>query len=145
MNKLTALDLTPFYRHAIGMDRVFDRLMDQIEVSSNTQNYPPYNIVKTGENTFEVQVAVAGFAPGEIDVNVRDSNLVVTGERIEQADTTVEYLHHGIGTRKFIRTFSLADHVEVVSATVKNGILVVSLERKIPDALQPKSIAITYE
>jgi molecular chaperone IbpA len=80
MTKITAMDLSPFYRNSIGVDRLFGRIMDQIDHSSNT-NYPPYNILKTGEDTFEIQVAVAGFGPGEIDVQVKDGELIITGEQ----------------------------------------------------------------
>jgi molecular chaperone IbpA len=145
MTKLTALDLHPFYRNSIGVDRLFDRLINQIDTAS-TQNYPPYNILKTGDNTFEVQVAVAGFTQGEIEVAVREGNLIITGEKLpEELLEGTEYTHKGISDRRFIRTFNLADYVEVNTASVKNGILIVKLERNVPEALQPKTIAITYE
>ena len=145
MTKLTALDLSPFYRNSIGVDRLFGRIMDQIDHASST-NYPPYNILKTGDDTFEIQVAVAGFAQGEIDVNVKDGELVITGEKQPEAMLVgTEYLHQGISARKFIRTFSLGDYVEVQSATSKDGILTVKLERIVPESAKPKTIAITYE
>jgi len=144
MTKLTALDLTPFYRNSIGVDRLFDRLIGQIDHASS-QNYPPYNIVKTGENTFEVQVAVAGFSQGEIEINVKDGDLVITGEKINtELPAGHEYTHQGISARRFVRSFSLADYVEVESAIAKDGILTVKLERHIPEAMKPKTIAITY-
>jgi molecular chaperone IbpA len=144
MTRLTSLDLSPFYRNSIGVDRLFDRLINQIDTAAST-NYPPYNIVKTGENTFEVQVAVAGFSQGEIEVSVKDGNLIVTGEKIN-ADLPEghEYTHQGISARRFVRTFSLADYVEVESAIARDGILTVKLERHIPEAMKPKTIAITY-
>jgi molecular chaperone IbpA len=147
MTKLTALDLTPFYRSAIGVDRLFDRIVGQLDASATTNNnYPPYNILKTGENTYEVQVAVAGFKQGEVNVEVKEGTLIVTGEKIEvELPEGYSYEHQGISSRRFIRTFSLADYVEVKNATSKDGILTVSLERHIPEALLPKSIAITYE
>jgi len=147
MTKLTALDLTPFYRSAIGVDRLFDRIVGQLDASATTNNnYPPYNILKTGENTYEVQVAVAGFKQGEVNVEVKEGTLIVTGEKIEvELPEGYSYEHQGISSRRFIRTFSLADYVEVKNAVSKDGILTVSLERHIPEALLPKSIAITYE
>jgi molecular chaperone IbpA len=147
MTKLTALDLTPFYRSAIGVDSLFDRIVGQLDASAtNNNNYPPYNILKTGENTYEVQVAVAGFKQGEVNVEVKEGTLIVTGEKIEvELPEGYSYEHQGISSRRFIRTFSLADYVEVKNATSKDGILTVSLERHIPESLQPKSIAITYE
>jgi molecular chaperone IbpA len=144
MTRLTSLDLSPFYRNSIGVDSLFDRLINQIDTSAST-NYPPYNIVKTGENTFEVQVAVAGFSQGEIEINVKDGNLIITGEKLAESQTEVhEYLHQGISARRFVRTFSLADYVEVESAVARDGILTVKLERHIPEAMKPKTIAITY-
>jgi molecular chaperone IbpA len=123
---------------------LFDRLISQIDTAPST-NYPPYNILKTGENTFEVQVAVSGFSQGEIEVNVKDGDLVITGEKTETVlPEGYEYTHQGISARRFIRTFSLADYVEVNSAICQDGILTVKLERHIPEAMKPKTIAITY-
>jgi molecular chaperone IbpA len=144
MTRLTSLDLSPFYRNSVGVDSLFDRLINQIDASATT-NYPPYNIVKTGENTFEVQVAVAGFSQGEIEVSVKDGNLIITGEKLStELPTGYEYTHQGISARRFVRTFSLADYVEVESAIAKDGILTVKLERQVPEAMKPKTIAITY-
>jgi molecular chaperone IbpA len=144
MTKITSFDLTPFYRNAIGVDRLFDRITQQIDHAAGT-NYPPYNIVETGENTYEVQVAVAGFTQGEIEIFVKNGELNITGEKIETLTEGHIYRHQGIGARKFIRTFSLGDYVEVKSATSKDGILTVKLERIIPESAKPKTIAITYE
>ena len=144
MTRLTTLDLSPFYRNSIGVDRLFDRLISQIDTSTTT-NYPPYNILKTGENTFEVQVAVAGFSQGEIEVSVKDGDLIITGEKLNtELPEGHEYTHQGISARRFVRSFSLADYVEVESAIARDGILTVKLERHIPEAMKPKTIAITY-
>ena len=145
MTKITSFDLTPFYRNTIGVDRLFDRIMDQFDHAAQSQNYPPYNILKTGENTFEVQVAVAGFSQGEIEVSVKDGDLIITGEKVNtELPEGHEYTHQGISARRFVRTFSLADYVEVESAIARDGILTVKLERHIPEAMKPKTIAITY-
>ena len=145
MTRLTTLDLSPFYRNSIGVDKLFDRLMGQIDAGGTTQNYPPYNIVKTGDNTYEIQVAVAGFTQGEVEVNVKEGNLIITGEKLSnELPEGHTYEHQGISARRFIRTFTLADYVEVTNAVSKDGILTISLERKVPEALQPKTIAITY-
>ena len=145
MTRLTTLDLSPFYRNSIGVDKLFDRLMGQIDAGGTTQNYPPYNIVKTGETTYAIEVAVAGFTQGEISVNINDGQLIISGEKgsteLPEGHT---YEHQGISARRFIRTFTLADYVEVTSATNKDGILTIELERHIPEALLPKTIAITY-
>lgn len=146
MTRLTTLDLSPFYRNSIGVDRLFDRLMGQIDAGTTTQNYPPYNIVTTGENTYEIQVAVAGFTQGEVNVNVNEGQLIITGEK--QSTELPEghsYDYQGISARRFIRTFTLADYVEVTSAQSKDGILTIKLERQVPEAMKPKTIAITYE
>lgn len=142
MTKITSFDLAPFYRNAIGVDRLFDRIMNQVEHAAT--NYPPYNIVETGENNYEVQLAVAGFTQGEIEITVKDGELIITGEKTETLPEGHVYRHQGISARKFIRTFSLGDYVEVKDALVKDGILAVKLERIIPDSAKPKTIAINY-
>ena len=144
MTKITAFDLSPFYRNAIGVDRLFDRIVNQIDHAAST-NYPPYNIVETGENTYEVQVAVAGFSQGDIEITVKDGELIITGEKSETLPEGHVVRHHGISARKFIRTFSLGDYVEVRTAIAKDGILTVKLERVVPESAKPKTIAITYE
>ena len=143
MTRLSTLDLTPFYRNSVGIDRLFDSMLSRID-STSTGNYPPYNIIKKDEDNYIIEVATAGFAEGEIDVQVNDGQLIITGEKPE-SDVEVNYLHQGIGTRKFVRSFQLAEYVEVKSATVENGILVVTLERLVPETMKPKSIAITYK
>ena len=146
MTRLTTLDLSPFYRNSIGVDKLFDRLMGQIDAGGSTQNYPPYNIVKTGDNTYEIQVAVAGFTQGEVTVNVNEGNLIIVGEKLStELPEGHIYEHQGISARRFIRTFTLADYVEVTSAISRDGILTVKLERQVPEAMKPKTIAISYE
>jgi molecular chaperone IbpA len=144
MTKITTLDLTPFYRASIGVDRLFDRIVNQIDTTTTT-NYPPYNIVKTGDNTFEIQVAVAGFTQGELEVNFHDGQLIVTGEKKIIPNPDHVYQHQGISARKFMRTWPLVDYMEVIDAVAKDGILTVSLEQRLPEAMKPKAIAITYK
>ena len=145
MTKITSFDLTPFYRSTVGIDSLFDRITRNIDMAANAGNYPPYNIVKTGDETYEIQIAAAGFRQDEIEVEVKDGQLVVQGGQGNQARPEVEYLHHGISNRSFIRTFQLSDYVEVKEAHMKDGILTVRLEREIPEAAKPKKIAITYQ
>ena len=146
MTRLTTLDLSPFYRNSIGIDRLFDRITNQIDTAGNSNtNYPPYNILKTGENTYEIQVAVAGFAQGEVEVNVNEGELTITGEKTEtELPEGYKYEHHGISARRFIRSFTLDNYVEVVSAESQDGILTIKLERRLPEAMKPKTIAIQY-
>ena len=145
MTKITTLDLSPFYRNSIGIDRLFDRITNQIDTANSNTNYPPYNILKTGENTYEIQVAVAGFTRGEVEVNVNEGQLTITGEKAEtELPEGHKYEHHGISARRFIRSFTLDNYVEVISADSQDGILTVKLERKLPEAMKPKTIAINY-
>ena len=143
MTKITSFDLTPFYRNTVGIDRLFDRITSQIDAAAGG-NYPPYDIVRTGEDAYEIRVAAAGFQQGEIDVEFHEGRLTVRGQQNREEETGLEYLHHGISARNFVRTFTLADYVEVKGAVMKDGILTVQLERVVPESQKPKSIAITY-
>jgi len=144
MTKITALDLTPFYRHTVGVDRLFDRIMNQFDSATQVGNYPPHDIVKTGEDSYEIRLAVAGFAQGEINVTFQDGELAIVGEHTQQDDAAHEFLHRGISARRFHRSFTLADHVEVIGAEARDGILTVHLQHRVPEEARPKSIAITY-
>jgi molecular chaperone IbpA len=139
---LRSLDIPSVHRFGIGFDNMFDELMRMN--SQQSLNYPPYNIVKHSEDAFAIELAVAGFKEGEIDITLERNQLTVKGEVFTDVDTTKEYLHHGISARAFTRTWTLADHVKVSGAKSENGILTISLERKIPDEQKPKQIAISY-
>lgn len=138
----STFDLPTLHRHAIGFDRMFEEL-NRTFANSKSDNYPPYNVVKLDDAHYVVEVAVAGFAEEELDVELKDGVLTVAGERAKQEDTP-EYLHRGISARSFVRRFTLADNVEVRAATVKNGILSVALEHVVPEEKKPKKIAITF-
>jgi len=143
---LRSFDIPSIHKFGIGFDSMFDELL-RASNQQNTQNYPPYNVVKHSEDKFVIELAVAGFREGDIAVTVEKNQLTITGEKIESLDELakeVEYLHRGISSRSFNRTFTLADHVEVVDASSKDGILSITLERKVPEELQPKKIAIAY-
>lgn len=139
---LHALDLPTIHRHAIGFDRMFEEL-NRTFASGKSDNYPPYNIAKLDDTHFVVEVAVAGFDENELDIELKDGELLVKGEK-EKKETDVEYQHKGISTRNFTRSFTLGDNVEVRGATVKNGILAVALELIVPDEKKPKKIEITF-
>ena len=137
---MRTFDFSPLYRSAVGFDRLMS-VLDAAQKTSGDDGYPPYNIEKTGEDAYQVTVAVAGFGPDDLDVQVRDGQLVIAG-KIEKAGGEAAYLHRGIARRAFERRFQLADHVEVKGADLKDGLLVVDLEREIPEALKPRRIAI---
>ena len=139
---LRSLDIPSIHKFGIGFDRVFDDLVNAT-VQSQT-NYPPYNVVKHDENSFSIELAVAGFMSGEIDVEVEKNQLFVRGEKATNVDEKHEYLHRGISSRSFVRSWVLGEHVQVKDAKVENGILTVMLERVIPEEDKPKKIAITY-
>ena len=141
---LRSFDVPQLHKFGIGFDNMFDELMRVTSQQTNS-NYPPHNVIKTAENKVTIEVAVAGFAEGEIDIQVDKRTLTITGEQIREEDADWEYLHRGISSRDFTHSFSLADHVEVKNASVRNGILRVYLERIVPEADKPKSIAINYQ
>ena len=140
---LRSFDIPAFNKFGIGFENLFDDLQRVTQIQSST-NYPPHNVIKTGDNTVTIEVAVAGFAEGEIDIAIDKRLLTITGNKQRDDDAAHEYLHRGISSRDFKQTFPLAEHVEVKGATVRDGILTVLLEREIPESAKPKSIAITY-
>lgn len=143
MNTLTKFDLSPFTRTTIGFDRLFD-VLDRQFANSPSTGYPPYNILKTGEDSYQIEIAVAGFREDELDVSVKDYVLTVKGEQNRNDDDS-NYIHKGISARAFTRTFTLGDHVEVRAATVQNGLLVIDLLREVPEEAKPRKIAITFQ
>ncbi len=138
---MTALDFTPLFRSTIGFDRL-TRLVDAATRADSATAYPPYNIEKTGEDSYRLSMAVAGFAPADLDVQVQDNALIVTGKASKEEDGT-RYLHRGIARRAFERRFPLADTIKVVGASFDNGMLHVELVREIPEAMKPRTIKIT--
>ena len=126
-------------RALVGFDRYFNA------PNHVNGNYPPHNIVKYDDTHYGIEVAVAGFTQGEVTVNVNEGQLIIVGEKLStDLPEGHMYEHQGISARRFIRTFTLADYVEVTDAVSRDGILTVSLERQVPEALLPKTIAITY-
>jgi len=140
---LRSFDIPHLHKFGIGFDNMFDELMRVTSQQTNS-NYPPHNVIKTGEHTVIIEVAVAGFAEGEIDIQMDKRTLIIKGVQQRNDDDSWEYLHRGISSRDFTHSFTLADHVEVKSASITDGILRVYLEREVPEEAKPKSIAITY-
>jgi len=135
---MNALNLTPLFRTAIGFDRLA-RLMDNAATAD--VSYPPYNIEKTGEDSYRLTMAVAGFGPDDIEMTVKDNTLLVAG-RAEQDAPKPELLYRGIAARAFERRFVLADHIVVEGAELVNGLLHVALKRVVPEALKPRRISL---
>jgi molecular chaperone IbpA len=135
----TSIDFSPFYRSSIGFDRIFDLLENTNRVQA-IDNWPPYDIVRTTDDSYRIELAVAGFALDELEIIAEPNLLVVRGDK--GADATGEFLHRGIANRSFTRRFELADHVKVCGATLVNGLLTVELQREIPEAMKPRRIAI---
>ena len=134
-------DFTPLYRATVGFDQVAD-LMDRVLTNDvSHSSYPPYNIEKTGDDAWRISVAVAGFSEGELAIELRENNLLVSAKK-EADETDRTYLHRGIATRAFERRFHLADHVRVTGATHENGMLHIDLIREVPEALKPRRIEI---
>jgi molecular chaperone IbpA len=141
---LSTLDLPSLHRHAIGFDRMFNEL-NRTFANSKSDNYPPYNIAKIDETHYIVEVAVAGFKESELDVEFKDGTLTIKGEQVKEEKTEgTEYLHKGISTRSFVRSFTLADNVEIRGANVTNGVLAIALEHVVPEEKKAKKIAITF-
>jgi molecular chaperone IbpA len=141
-NQLTKLDALS--RALIGFDTMFDQ-MERRYANSVTNNYPPHNILKTGENQYEIQIAVTGFEKSEISVTVESNVLTVAGEgteSIRHENPEIVYLHRGLATRDFAKEFPLAEHIEVVGAETKNGMLTIKLVRNVPESAKPKVIDI---
>lgn len=142
-NQLTlrSLDIPSIHKFAVGFDNMFDEML---RTSQANTNYPPYNVVKYSEDSFAIELAVAGFKEGDITITTERNQLTVEGKQVIELTEGTEYLHRGISTRSFARTWTLADHVEVTGAKSENGILTISLERKVPEEQKPKTIAINY-
>ncbi len=133
-------DFAPLFRTAIGFDRLA-RLTDTALEAASAPAYPPYNIEKTGEESYRLTMAVAGFGQDEIEIVVKDNTLTIAG-RVASEASKHEVLYRGIAGRAFERRFVLADHIEVEGADLKNGLLHVGLKRVVPEALKPRRVAI---
>ncbi|SDH83201.1 molecular chaperone IbpA [Vibrio xiamenensis] len=133
------VDFAPLYRNAIGFDRLLN-LMEANSAKNSSAGYPPYNIEQKDENHYRITMAVAGFAEDQLELTQKENMLIVRGERQEEEGKN--YVYQGIAERDFERKFQLADYVKVTGAAMENGLLHVDLEREIPEAMQPRKIAI---
>ena len=132
---MRTFDFTPYYRSTVGFDRLFD-LMEKTVAS----DWPPYDIEKTGEDAYRITIAIAGFAPNEVELVQQGATLMVSGQRGEPKSK--QALHRGIPNTSFKLSFNLADHVKVAGATLENGLLVIDLVREVPEELKPRRIEI---
>ena len=138
----SAFDFAPFRRSTVGFDRLFDMLENR-SASHPQENYPPFDLIKLGDNDYRIELAVAGFKPEEIDITAQQNVLIVSGKKKEESeDRGSDYIYRGIATRSFERRFALADHIQVRGADLKDGLLSVELVREIPEAKKPRKINI---
>ena len=138
---MSRLDFTPYRRSTVGFDRLFDLLESQAR-SQSGDNYPPFNIARSGEDNYRITLAVAGFRPGDIDITAQQNLLTVQGKKRDEVDDGSELLHVGIANRGFERRFELADFVRVERADLADGLLIIDLVREVPEAMKPKKIAV---
>ena len=137
---MDAFDFAPLFRTAIGFDRLA-RLVDTVSANADV-SYPPYNIERTGDDSYRLTMAVAGFGPDDIDMTVKENTLTVAGRAGNGDARKAEVLYRGIAGRAFERRFVLADHIVVEGADLQNGLLHVNLRRVVPEALKPRKIQV---
>jgi molecular chaperone IbpA len=138
----SAFDFAPFRRSTVGFDRLFD-MLENSSAGQTQENYPPFDLIKTGENDYRIELAVAGFKPGEIDITAQQNVLIVSGRKTEENEQKgQDYIYRGIANRSFERRFALADHIQVRGADLKDGLLAIELVREIPEAMKPRKIDI---
>jgi molecular chaperone IbpA len=136
---MTSWNTDPFWRTSVGFDRLFDLLDSSLRYEPQ-DNFPPCNISRLSEDRYRISMALAGYKPEQIDVTVNQNTLIITGVAAGQDQDDQNVLYRGIGTRPFERQFSLADYVEVTGASLENGLLVIELERRLPEAMKPRRI-----
>lgn len=142
---LRSVDIPQIHRFGVGFDRMFNHLDEILRVNAkHNANYPPYNLIKNDDETFTIEIAVAGFKTGEVSIMVKENELVIEGKQLPHMEEEKEYIHQGISGRGFQRVFWLNDQVIVNDARQENGILTIELQRIIPEEKKPKSIPITY-
>jgi molecular chaperone IbpA len=135
------IDLAPLYRSSIGFDHLAS-MLDQLSSLDGDSGFPPYNIERLGENAYRISMAVAGFGDADLNIEVKEGTLTIRGEK-NADDKARQYIHQGIAARNFERRFRLADYVEVSAAQLENGLLHIDLKRELPEAMKPRTVAIT--
>jgi len=138
---MRSFDLSPLFRYSVGFDRL-DDLFETAFRGTQETSYPPYNILKTGQDAYRITLAVAGFSPDELEMVVKENLLTVRGKGADAGDQQVTYLHRGIAQRAFEHRFQLADHVKVTGASLVNGLLDIELVRELPESAKPQKIEI---
>ena len=138
---MSRFDLAPYRRSTVGFDRLFDMLENQARLNAG-DNYPPFNISRSGDDNYRITLAVAGFRPQDIDITAQQNLLVVQGKKREDIDDGSQLIHVGIANRGFERRFELADFVRVERADLADGLLVIDLVREVPEAMKPKKIPV---
>lgn len=144
MNQIARFDTSALNRALLGFDELFNNVENRFANQINN-NYPPYNIVKHDDNSYELEIAVTGFNKDEVTVEIDQNQLVVKGVRNKSNDVTAEFLHRGLAFRDFTRSWTLAEHMEVGEGRIKNGVLTVALKRVIPETLKPRQIQLIAE
>jgi molecular chaperone IbpA len=142
---MRTFDFAPFYRSTVGFDRLFS-MLDQVGgvESAAAPGYPPYNIKRSGENAYNISVAVAGFAGADLSIEVKENTLTIRGNKQSGGEEESDNLiYQGIAERNFERSFQLADHVQITGASLENGLLQVDLLRVVPEGMKPRAIPIT--
>lgn len=138
---MNTLDLSPFYRSTVGFDRLFNLLDDLSPQETNA--FPPYNIERTGEDTYRISMAVAGFSKDDLVIETKENAIIVKGAKSQsESEQSRDFLHRGIAERSFERRFKLADYVEVRGADLENGLLHIELARELPESKRPRKIDI---
>jgi molecular chaperone IbpA len=138
----SAFDFAPFRRTTVGFDRLFD-MLENTGLGQTQENYPPFDLIKLGENDYRIELAVAGFRSDEIDITAQQNVLIVTGKKKDEPEGKgSDFIYRGIATRSFERRFALADHIQVRGAELNDGLLSIELVREIPEAMKPRKIEI---
>ena len=138
----SAFDFAPYRRSTVGFDRLFD-MLENSNLAQGGENYPPFDLIKLGDNDFRIELAVAGFKPDELDITAQENVLIVSGRKKDESDENgSNYIYRGIATRSFERRFALADHIQVRGADMKDGLLSIELVREIPESMKPRKINI---